>query len=416
MGTLEVFIFVVIVAEILFTVQVNSNYRYARRHLNDRHRSGPACLLIVPCKGLDEAFDHNIRSFYEQAYTGYRLWFVVEDIADPAYAALRALKDQHATASQADEIRILAAGSAVGCSQKLHNLLFACRQAPAEAEVLVFADSDACAGRDWLGQLVWPLDYPDAGLASGYRWFVPRKNNLATLALSAMNAKVCQLLGKTRFNLAWGGSMAIRKDLFERLQIDRLWSASLSDDLSISRAVRKAGLKTYFVPACVVASYVSVTWPQLWEFAQRQFVITRIYAPRMWLVGLLGSAFSVAGLWGGLALSVWALSAMPAFWMEYVAMFAVFLGCQIIRAILRQRMAVRLLPNDRAALRAARRADWFGFWAWGIVLLTIIVSSAVGRTITWRGIRYLVHSPTEIKILSGRGPQQADVEFQSGKI
>ena len=79
-------------------------------------------------------------------------------------------------------------------------------------------------------------------------------------------------------------------------------------------------------------------------------------------------------------------------------------------------MAVRLLPNDRAALRAARRADWFGFWAWGIVLLIIIVSSAVGRTITWRGIRYLVHSPTEIKILSGRGPQQADVEFQSGKI
>ncbi len=399
MGVFEVFILAVIVVEILFTLQVNKNYRYARHHLKDRCCWRPACLLIVPCKGLDQSFERNIRSFYTQDFDGYRLRFVVQNASDPAYAELKRLNDLCAPASKAKETEILIAGRTAGCSQKLHNLLAACRSAPPDAEVFVFADSDACAGTDWLAHLVSMLQCADAGLSSGYRWFVPQRSNLATLALSAMNAKVYQLLGKTPFNLAWGGSMAIRRELFERLEIDRIWSASLSDDLSVSQAVRKAGLRTYFAPACVVASYVSTTWSALWEFARRQFIITRIYAPAMWLFGLCGAVLSVAGLWGGLALSVWAISARPVFWIGYMALFGVFLVCQIVRAALRQRMASRLLPDDQSAMRSARWADWLGFWAWCILLLVVIAASAVGRTITWRGIRYRIHSPTEIEIL-----------------
>ena len=296
-------------------------------------------------------------------------------------------------------MRILAAGRTSGCSQKLHNLLFAYRQTSPEIEVLVFADSDACAGPDWLGQLVAPLRKPHIGLASGYRWFVPKTNNLATLALSAMNAKICQLLGNTRFNLAWGGSMAVRRVDFERFEIEQVWSRSLSDDLSLSRAVRSAKMMTRFVPGCMIASYESTTWRRLWEFARRQFIITRIYAPRMWLFGLFGSTLSVVGLWGGLGLAIWGLMCRPAFWAEYVAFGSVFLGCQIFRAVLRQELAVRLLSKEKTALRAARRADWFGFWAWGLLLLAVILSSAVGRTITWRGIRYRLNGPTKIDVL-----------------
>jgi len=108
---------------------------------------------------------------------------------------------------------------------------------------------------------------------------------------------------------------------------------------------------------------------------------------------------SVVGLWGGLALAVWGLAARPRFWVEYVAVGVVFLGCQIFRAVVRQRLAVRLLPAEKDAMRAAKRADWLGFWAWGILLLAVILSSAVGRTIRWRGIRYRINGRTRIEIL-----------------
>ena len=401
MGWFEIILAIAMLVEILFTIQVYCNFHYAMKKYRRERSFRPSCVLIVPCKGLDETFEANIRSFYRQAYEGYRLWFVVEDKSDDAYSVLLHLKEKEdvESTSSAVDVRILVAGKTVGCSQKLHNLLYAYHQTPPEVEVLVFADSDACAGPDWLGQLVAPLRKPFIGLSSGYRWFVPKVNNLATLALSAMNAKVCQLLGNTRYNLAWGGSMAVRRADFIRLDIPRLWARSLSDDLSLSRAVRKAGMRTRFVPACMIASYITTTWSKLWEFARRQFIITRIYAPRLWLFGLLGALFSVAGLWGGLVLTAYAVAVRPAFWLEYAAVGVVFLTCQMIRAIIRQKLAFRLLEGEREALRLARWADWLGFWVWGWLMLAVIVASAFGNTIQWREIRYRIHGATDIEII-----------------
>lgn len=400
MGWLEIIIAVLIVVEIAFTVQVYSNYHYAMKKYQRERTFRPRCVVIVPCKGLDETFEENIRSFYEQAYPDFRLWFIVENREDPAYEILLRLKARHRNNSKALDVRILVSGPTAGCSQKLHNLLFAVRQIPDDVEVLVFADSDACVGSNWLSQLVAPLRREGIGLASGYRWFIPKDRHPATLALSAINAKVCQLLGNTRFNLAWGGSMAVRRRDFERLGIEHLWSRALSDDLSISRAIRRAGLRTRFVPACMVASYQSMTWGQLWEFARRQFIITRVYAPRLWLFGLIGALFSVVGLWGSLALTIWGWTVQAPYRLEYTIAFVVFLGCQFFRAVVRQRLASRLLDKDKEALRLVWWVDVLGFWAGGIILAGMILSSAFGRTIVWRQVCYRIHSPTKIEILT----------------
>jgi hypothetical protein len=193
--------------------------------------------------------------------------------------------------------------------------------------------------------------------------------------------------------------MSVRKNDFERWGVEALWERSLSDDLSLSRAVRNAKMLTRFVPACLVASYGSTTWAALWEFARRQFIITRIYSPRMWWFALLGSMFSVVGLWGGIGLAIWAMATRPAFWWVSAVAGVMFLGCQVCRTLLRQELVVRLLPNDRDAMRTARWADWLGFWAWGLLMLAVIVSSAWGRTIAWRGIRYRIKAPLKIEVI-----------------
>jgi cellulose synthase/poly-beta-1,6-N-acetylglucosamine synthase-like glycosyltransferase len=309
---------------------------------------------------------------------------------------------RHRRGSSVQSAKLLIAGRTESCSQKLHNLLCAWRQIPPETEALVFADSDACAGPNWLAHIVYPLRQEKTGAAGGYRCFVPHKNNPATLALSAINAKICQLLGNTRFNLAWGGSMAIRVKNFSELGIDKTWEKALSDDLSLSRAVRKNGLKMVFVPACMIASYESTTWPKLWEFARRQFIITRIYAPRMWVFGLFSAGFAVGGLWGGLALAIWAqMTGYPHAGL-CIAVPIIFFACQLFRAVLRQQLIAKLLPADKDRLKTARWADILFFWAWSILLLVIIASTAAGRTLVWRNIRYRLDSPTNIYILDNQ--------------
>jgi ceramide glucosyltransferase len=298
-------------------------------------------------------------------------------------------------------VDVLVAGRGQECSQKIHNLLYSCHRAPAGVQVLAFADSDACLGPLWLSALVYPLRKDSCGATTGYRWFVPRTDNLATLALSAINAKVAQQLGNTMFNHLWGGSMAVRTDLFGPAELQRIWQNAISDDLGLSYAVKKTGRKVTFVPECLVASYEQTTWRGLFEFARRQFLITRIVTPGTWRFGLFASLYSLLGTWGTLVILLYAWTSGLDFNRPlWTAVPAVFLAGNISLAILRQRMIRLLLPQDAARLQVAARADLFGTLVWSWLLLICILSSVFGRQITWRGIRYRLLGPDRTQILS----------------
>lgn len=408
-----------ILSQLLFSVQTVNNYRYTlTKYKKKRSWHQLRVVLIVPCKGLDSAFQKNITSLFNQDYENYLLWFVVAEKSDPAYDELCKLKSQLSQSSKARDVQVLVAGK-VGnsekqstnneqpttryvCSQKIYNLLYCYERIDDDVDVLAFADSDVCVRSDWLSHLVWHLRLSKIGATSGYRLFIPARNNLASLALSVMNAKVAQLLGNTRFNQAWGGSMAIRVDVFREIGLDKIWPKTISDDLSLSHAVKKAGKKVEFVPACLVASYESTTWPKLFEFAHRQFLITRITAPKTWWFGLISGLYSVLGLWAGAAFAIYAVvkSSITGYkLLILVAVPIIFFVGQLSSAILRQKMISRLLEKDWPNLKLACAVDILFFWAWSLLLLFFIISSAFGRTICWRGIRYKLLGPTETIIV-----------------
>jgi hypothetical protein len=236
-------------------------------------------------------------------------------------------------------------------------------------------------------------------VTSGYRWFVPEKNNFATLALVAINAKIAQLLGNTPFNHAWGGSMAIKVQTFRELRIEAIWQKAISDDLSLSCAVKDAHKKVEFAPGCLVATYESTSWAKLFEFGRRQFIITKVAATRTWCFGLVSCVYSVFGLWGGAALAIYAAAKNNPHVCLFTAVPLLFLVAQFSRAILRQSMARKLLAEDWPKLKVAAIVDIAFFWLWSPLMLALILSSAFGRTITWRGIRYKLLSPTETIVL-----------------
>lgn len=381
--------------------QAYYNYRYAKaKHKRPREGYRPRTVLIVPCKDLDSNFEKNITSFYNLDYEGYLLWFVVAEEADPAYSRLCKLKEKLAANSKPEDVQIFVAGQGQYCSQKVHNLLYCYGKITEDIEVMAFADSDICVRSDWLSHLVYPLRQPKHGAASGYRWFVPKKNNLASLALSALNAKVAQQCGNSRFNQVWGGSMAIKVGTFRRLGLDKTWQKALSDDLSLSYAVKKAGLKVAFVPACLVASHESTTWAGLLEFGRRQFLITRIGMPGTWWFGFFVCLYSILTLWGTAALALYAVKTHAQNANFFILVPILLFLCQMAGAIMRQNIIGKLLPDDKHKMRAAMVSDIFFFWLWSLLMFYLIVSSAFGRTIIWRGIGYKLISPTETVIIS----------------
>jgi cellulose synthase/poly-beta-1,6-N-acetylglucosamine synthase-like glycosyltransferase len=395
-------ILIVIVAQSLILILVYRNFRF---NLNkyQRQRIGyrPKTALCIPCKGIDSSFEKNISSFIQQDYENFILRFVVEDASDPAYEKLCQLKNEIGASSDALDIEILIAGRNESgcCSQKNHNLLYCCSQVIDEVEVIAFADSDIRVRKDWLSHLVYPHRLERNGVSSGYRWFIPKNNTVAELALSALNAKVAQLLGNTRFNQVWGGSMAIRTEVFKKLKVDEIWSKTISDDLSLSYAIKKSGYKVAFVPACLAASYEQMDWKGLFEFGRRQFLITKVSSRWTWMIGFLGSVLSVFGPLVTAGIGIYAVRAGLTYAYIYVLVPFILLLMQFLRAILRQVMLGKMLKDDWEQMKKARLFDILMFWPMSGLFLTLILSSIFGRTIRWRGIRYKLLGPTETVML-----------------
>ena len=57
----------------------------------------PSIALIIPCKGLDNTFERNIRSLFLQDYPDYEIFLVVESESDPAYQKIKQVILDHQT-------------------------------------------------------------------------------------------------------------------------------------------------------------------------------------------------------------------------------------------------------------------------------------------------------------------------------
>lgn len=357
----------------------------------------PTVALISPCKGLDTTFDQNINSLFHQDYRRYEIFFIVESTADPAYARLQHILQQQQNPSV--KAHLIVAGLAVNCGQKVHNLCAAVDAAHDSFEVFVFADSDTCFKPDFLTSLVYPLRRQDVGASTGYRWYVPTDNRLASMVLSAINAFVAGLMGPHPWNSAWGGAMAIKRDIFEKINLRQMWDNACSDDYCLTTAVKNTGLLIIFVPACFVASYESTSWPELFSFARRQFILTRVAARKLWWLGIFSLGHFLLAFWGGLAVSITlAVSGSPQLSYALVLPAALYLA-SMAKALMRQGLIRLILPEDRQRLLFPALLDIFFGPILTIFTFTALISAATTRTITWRGTRYILHSIDHTEII-----------------
>ena len=366
----------------------------------------PRVALIAPCRGLDTSFDRNIRSFFELDYPDYELFFVVQSSDDPAYRRLDEIIRERRRRADAPRACLLVAGPAAERTQKVHNLLLATAAVPPDRQVFAFVDSDACLKPHFLTALVRPLRRNDCGAATGYRWYVPADGHPASHVLSALNAPFASLLGPHRWNSAWGGAMAIRRDVFDRVGVRQAWQHAASDDYLLTHAVRQGGLPVAFAPACFVASYERTTWRELFAFARRQFVITRICRNRLWWLALLSWGHWVAAFWGGLLITL-LLHARQSPHAPYAALLPLGVyGIALLKAAARQVLIRKILSEDRRRLLPAALIDVFLQPLVNGFTLVCLLTSASGRTITWRGIRYLLPDAHHTRVLSSPHPAE----------
>jgi cellulose synthase/poly-beta-1,6-N-acetylglucosamine synthase-like glycosyltransferase len=358
----------------------------------------PFATVIAPCRGVDDGMDENLARVAEQDYPDYEVIFVVDDGQD---AAVNVIKEVSRKATKdAKKIKLVVAPKTDGSSQKVENLREAVLHADGRSEVFVFADSDARPSKDWLRNLAAPLQDPNVGAATGYRWFISKKPTFGSEMRSVWNASIASALGPNRrSNFCWGGSMAIRRDTFEKIDMRERWHGTLSDDFAVTRAVKEAGLDIYFVPQALAASVEDCSFRETLEFTTRQMKITRVYATHLWAMSFFGSAlftfvmlaaFLIVIFSGGNSVAVFASIAT----IVLVSLFSISKSWLRLKAV---RLVLREYDQQLRAQNFTQNTLWL---LSPPLFLCNTIMATISRRMTWRGIRYELKSPTETVIIA----------------
>jgi ceramide glucosyltransferase len=330
----------------------------------------PPATVIVPVKGGDPGLRENLDALATQDYPDYELIVVAHCAADIPAGVLPA------------RVRVvLAHAQEPGTGEKVLNLRTAVRFARKNAVLFAFADSDGRVSPNWLRALAAPLADARVGASTGYRWYAPEPPDFWSLMRGVWDAVIGGTFGPGANAFAWGGSMAIRREVFYAVRVPDFWRETVSDDYALSDAVRSAGFRIVFAPGAMAVSTGRTTGREFLAWARRQLTITRVYRPRLWWTALAAHIFYCGGMAAAIAASIHGSRGA-----EWVLLAQLSPG--MLKGANRATLAKAELPAYKAWFdrHAWVHTLWvpLSTWIWLIVLL----ASACGNRIEWRGRRY----------------------------
>ncbi|MGC1386667.1 MAG: glycosyltransferase [Steroidobacteraceae bacterium] len=345
----------------------------------------PRVAILMAIKGVNETTRPFLEAVCRQQYPAYRLVFALESRSDPALPLVEGIQQRHAGTVAVDTV---IAGQSTQRAQKVHNLLAAFRTLRADDAIVVFTDADILPDARWLSQLIRPIASRQAAASSGYRWLLPTDRRWPTLVAAAIDLSIATAARSVRWNLCWGGSIALSRPALDQIDLPAIWNRAASDDLTLTAALRARGIKIKAPLSVLVPSPVAYSWTSLFSFARRQYLLVKTYAPRHWwlagwtlclptIAATVAITETFAGRWWVAGLILASLALLQ------------------VRLRIRQRIADLVLP--KTTINAARTAIRFACWAWPLIHLVHVsafLASCVGQRFTWAGIDYRLRGGT----------------------
>ena len=367
---------------------------YARRRMRtDPGFHAPRVAVLCPCKGIEPGLERNLDSLTEFNHQNYEVFFILASANDPAAAAVKRV-----ISTSRPKAHLVIAGQPEDCGEKVNNLRVAVEQLPEEFEVLVFADSDGRPGKAWLQRLTAPLADERIGATTTMRWLMANRGNLATALLAAWNAPILTMLSEKGKNFCWGGGTAIRRSVFDAIGVLDEWRTSVSDDYSLTYSLERTGRPIFFVPECLTVSFVETDFGGLLEFTNRQILITRVYAQKIWAAAAATHLLYCVTVVLGIALTIRELiNERPALHIAALTFFILLLSA--IRASLRVVAVTEILPGSRAQMMNHAWVNIALSAAIPFLYLVNFAHSLLTRKIRWRNIHYELVSANQTRII-----------------
>lgn len=342
--------------------------------------------MVMPCKGLENGLEENIKAILSQEYPNYEVVLVTDNENDPAYSLARSVIAKNPSANAT----LFTAEQSPTCSGKVAALLTALKKTQGQADVYAFIDSDSLAAPTWLSELVDPLIDQSIGATTGFRWYFPAGGGFWSYVESAWNAAGTSILFDQRFHFPWGGATAVRAETLEKIKIRDAWLNAVSDDIALTLALRRNGYRTLFLPQCVVATHNQTTRARFLEWAVRQTALTKVLNKGLWRYALVAYGFVDLVLALGLTSLALGFFLEPG-WLIPAALLLSPSILGILNSVQRYSAFEQALPHFSREFRKTRILGAFASLLVPWAMTYCLAKSASLREIEWRGRKYPIN-------------------------
>lgn len=230
-------------------------------------RASTPVTVLKPLYGSEQHLFENLCSFCDQEYPEFQIVFGAADPDDPALEVARAVAAQFPDR----DIEIVAGAAKPAGNPKIGNLLGMIDRA--RHPIVIIADSDIRAGTTYLHAVAACFSDPDIGAATCIYGAIPGPALASKLGAMQVNDQFAPSVMVARaiepLTYCFGATMAVRRDVLERIGgLDSI-SEHLADDYLLGKRVTEAGYRIALVPYAVQTTVADDSIPTLWRHELR---------------------------------------------------------------------------------------------------------------------------------------------------
>lgn len=349
----------------------------------------PAAVILC-VRGSDPTLPVCLTGLLNQDYHDYEIHVVLDNDSDPAARLVRSAVRKHDarnirihTLSDPDSRRGLKVSAILQALESLSN----------NVEAIAFLDADAEPDPAWLRNLVRPLGDKNVGATSGLRWFDPEIRNAGSLIRAKWNLYALILM--RHCNIAWGGSLAIRRDVLITTDLKQKWAETVCEDTCVGDALAEAGLKVQLVPEVAMTNREQTGMIGCWRFMVRQLVFTRLHSRNWWMMLLFGLTFAVLAvafpMLGAISVIAQNIPALAIVTLAFLTMVSVVSRFERTMDEFANRHAAPVSESDRkmrTSFITSAIANYLCRTSCVLMSGLAIIQASLTRQLNWRGVTY----------------------------
>ena len=367
----------------------------------------PKTAVILCLRGADPFLPNCLRSLLQQNYPEYDLKLIIDSKEDPAFKiATETINQLGATNVEISTLRAVRHN----CSLKCSSLVQAVSDLDNAYPIIAFIDADTVAHPNWLRELVTPLIDDQVGLTTGNRWYVPTGNYWGSLVRYSGN--VSTVVQMFLFQIPWGGTLAIKTEVLNRIKLLDKWGEVLTDDMLLHKLIKQEKLQIKFIPSLLMLNREESSLLNLLESLKRLIIVSKLYHPR-WLA-IVSEAYSSILIPNIVIIVIFQLL-FEAQWYAAVLLFLSYISYTIGLVLLMLLMELgihQVLRNQGEKIPKLSPIIFLKMlivipvtqWIYGLTMLSSLWTS----TITWRGITYRIQGRENIRLIEYRPYQWLD--------